>query len=267
MNITESFIDSLHEFGKELSEEIVVIQRQKGAVSYKEDQSPLTIADIHSNGRIRNFLEKHSDIKNIISEEDKEVSFKERSKWDYYWLIDPIDGTKEFIKGGDDFCINIALCKGNEPIFGYVACPKRQDQYYAIKGCGAFKNKSRIYSRYYINSYGKKIKVVASKSHMNEATENFIKKIELKYQVETLNIGSSLKFCIIAEGGADVYPRFGPTMEWDTGAPQVIAEESGAAVYIAEGENFGKKMQYNKENLLNPFFIVSSPHFVLPIER
>ena len=264
MKITESFIDSLHEFGKELSEEVVVIQAQKSAVSYKEDKSPLTIADIHSNARIRQFLQENSDIKNIISEEDKEVNFKERSKWDYYWLIDPIDGTKEFVKGGDDFCINIALCKGSEPIFGYVACPKKEDQYYAIKGCGAFKNRSRIYSKYSINSYAKKIRIVASKSHMNEATANFIKNVELKYQVETLNIGSSLKFCIVAEGNADVYPRFGPTMEWDTGAPQVIAEESGAAVYIAEGESFGRKMKYNKENLLNPFFIVSAPHINLP---
>lgn len=267
MKITEFFIDSLHEFGKELSEEVIVIQNQKGIVSYKEDKSPLTIADIHSNARIRQFLQENSDVKNIISEEDKEVNFKERSKWNYYWLIDPIDGTKEFVKGGDDFCINIALCKGSEPIFGYVACPRKQNQYYAIKGCGAFKNKSRIYSKYSINPSEKKVKVVASKSHMNAATEAFIKKVELHHEVETLNIGSSLKFCIIAEGGADVYPRFGPTMEWDTAAPQIIAEESGAVVHIAKGESTGKRMQYNKENLLNPFFIVSSPHFEVPVSN
>ena len=160
MKITESFIDSLHEFGKELSEEVVVIQAQKGAVSYKEDESPLTTADIHSNARIRQFLQENSDIKNIISEEDKEIAFEERSKWDYYWLIDPIDGTKEFIKGGDDFCINIALCKDSEPIFGYVACPKRKDQYYAIKGYGAFKNKERIYAKYSINPFKKKVSIV-----------------------------------------------------------------------------------------------------------
>lgn len=264
MEISESFIDSLHKFGKALSEEVVVIQSHKSEVSYKEDQSPLTIADIHSNGRIRAFLKEHSQVKNIISEEEKETSFSERSKWEYYWLIDPIDGTKEFIKGGDDFCINIALCKGNEPIFGYVACPKKKDQYYAIKGRGAFKNKSRIYAKYHTNLYKNKIRIVASKSHMNEDTKNFIQKVEQNNEVETLNIGSSLKFCIVAEGGADVYPRFGPTMEWDTGAPQVIAEESGAVVYTVDKENFGKKLKYNKENLLNPYFIVSCPHFKFP---
>ena len=156
------------------------------------------------------------------------------------------------------------MCKGREPIFGYVACPKKQDQYYAIKGRGAFKNKSRIYSKYSINPYGRKIKIVASKSHMNEETENFIKTLEYKNQIETLNIGSSRKFCIIAEGGADVYPRFGPTMEWDTAAPQIIAEESGAEVYIAEKNNFGQPMSYNKENLLNPFFIVCAKYVSLP---
>ena len=99
---------------------------------------------------------------------------------------------------------------------------------------------------------------------MNEDTKNFIQKVEQNNEVETLNIGSSLKFCIVAEGGADVYPRFGPTMEWDTGAPQVIAEESGAVVYTVDKENFGKKLKYNKENLLNPYFIVSCPHFKFP---
>lgn len=255
MQINKEFIDKLLVFGAELSKEVVEIQRRGFETLQKEDKSPLTEADLHSNKRIREFLFANTDVSNIISEEDKEIEYEERAKWDYYWLIDPIDGTKEFVKGGDDFCINIALCKGSEPIFGYVACPKKEDQYYAIQGRGAFKNGERIYAIYYYNPQGGTIKVVASKSHLNKETEDFINNLKKTNEVETLNIGSSLKFCLVAEGKAHIYPRFGPTMEWDTCAPQIIAEESGASVSVADS---GKPLSYNKENLLNPFFIVSS---------
>ena len=253
-NINKEFIDKLLIFGAELSKEVCQIQERGFETLQKDDKSPLTEADLHSNKRIREFLFANTEITNIISEEDKEINYEKRSKWDYYWLIDPIDGTKEFVKGGDDFCINIALCKGSEPVFGYVACPKKQDQYFAIKDRGAFKNGERIYAKYSYNSQGEPIKVVASKSHLNAETEEFINNLKKNHKVETLNIGSSLKFCLVAEGEAHIYPRFGPTMEWDTCAPQIIAEESGADVYIAENN---EPLEYNKKNLLNPFFIVS----------
>jgi len=255
MKITKEFIDKLLIFGAELSKEVCEIQKRGFETLQKEDKSPLTEADLHSNQRIREFLFANTDIKNIISEEDKEIEYEERAKWDYYWLIDPIDGTKEFVKGGDDFCINIALCKGTEPVFGYVACPKKKDQYFAIKDRGAFKNDKRIFAKYSYNLQGAPIKVVASKSHLNKETEEFINNLKKDHEVETLNIGSSLKFCLVAEGQAHIYPRFGPTMEWDTCAPQIIAEESGAIVYIAENR---EPLEYNKKNLLNPFFVVSS---------
>lgn len=254
MKITKEFIDKLLIFGAELSKEVCEIQERGFETLQKDDKSPLTEADLHSNKRIREFLFANTEITNIISEEDKEINHKERSTWDYYWLIDPIDGTKEFVKGGDDFCINIALCKGSEPVFGYVACPKKQDQYFAIKDRGAFKNNKRIYAKYSYNLQGEPIKVVASKSHLNKETEEFINNLKKDHEIETLNIGSSLKLCLVAEGEAHIYPRFGPTMEWDTCAPQIIAEESGADVYIAEN---GQPLEYNKKNLLNPFFIVS----------
>ena len=176
----------------------------------------------------------------------------------FTWVIDPIDGTKEFVKGGDDFCINIALCNGDRPVFGYVACPKKSDQYFAIEGRGAFKNGERIYAKHSINPQSNLVKVVASKSHMNEKTSEFISNLEKIYKVETLNVGSSLKFCLVAEGEAHIYPRFGPTMEWDTCAPQIIAEESGANVFVA---NNMSALKYNKQNLLNPFFIVAAKTF------
>lgn len=255
MKITKEFIDKLLIFGAELSAEVCQIQKSGFETLQKDDKSPLTEADLHSNKRIREFLFANTEITNIISEEDKEIAYEERSQWDYYWLIDPIDGTKEFVKGGDDFCINIALCKGSEPVFGYVACPKKKDQYFAIQDRGAFKNGKPIYAIYSRNLQGDPIKVVASKSHLNEETEDFINNLKKKHKVETLNIGSSLKFCLVAEGKAHIYPRFGPTMEWDTCAPQIIAEESGAVVYVAENR---EPLEYNKKNLLNPFFVVSS---------
>lgn len=251
MNINIDFINNLLSFGKELSREVCEIQTQGFETLQKEDKSPLTEADLHSNKRIREFLFSNSNVTNIISEEDKSIDYQKRSQWDYYWMIDPIDGTKEFVKGGDDFCINIALCKGEEPVFGYVACPKKKDQYYAIQGRGAFKNGERIYCAK--RSSRDPIRVVASKSHLNEDTKNFIESLKTKHQVELLSIGSSLKFCLIAEGKADIYPRFGPTMEWDTCAPQIIAEESGADVFA---DTTNKPLIYNKENLLNPYFIV-----------
>jgi 3'(2'), 5'-bisphosphate nucleotidase len=260
MIVNKKFIDSLLSFGAELSKEVVQIQERGFKTTEKSDSSPLTEADLHSNKRIREFLFASTDVANIISEEDKEVSYEQRKDWDYYWMIDPIDGTKEFVKGGDDFCINIALCNGDRPVFGYVACPKKSDQYFAIEGRGAFKNGERIYAKHSINPQSNLVKVVASKSHMNEKTSEFISNLEKIYKVETLNVGSSLKFCLVAEGEAHIYPRFGPTMEWDTCAPQIIAEESGANVFVA---NNMSALKYNKQNLLNPFFIVAAKTFNL----
>ena len=260
MIVDKKFIDSLLSFGAELSNEVVQIQERGFKTTEKSDSSPLTEADLHSNKRIREFLFANTDVANIISEEDKEVSYDQRKDWGYYWMIDPIDGTKEFVKGGDDFCINIALCNGDRPVFGYVACPKKSDQYFAIEGRGAFKNGERIYAKHSINPQSNLVKVVASKSHMNEKTSEFISNLEKIYKVETLNVGSSLKFCLVAEGEAHIYPRFGPTMEWDTCAPQIIAEESGANVFVA---NNMSALKYNKQNLLNPFFIVAAKTFNL----
>lgn len=260
MIVDKKFIDSLLSFGAELSKEVVQIQERGFKTTEKSDSSPLTEADLHSNKRIREFLFSSTDVANIISEEDKQISYEDRKDWDFYWMIDPIDGTKEFVKGGDDFCINIALCNGDRPVFGYVACPKKSDQYFAIEGRGAFKNGERIYAKHSINPQSNLVKVVASKSHMNEKTSEFISNLEKIYKVETLNVGSSLKFCLVAEGKAHIYPRFGPTMEWDTCAPQIIAEESGANVFVA---NNMSALKYNKQNLLNPFFIVAAKTFNL----
>ena len=151
--IDSDFINKIHKFGEELSEEITSIQNKVFDVKYKEDSSPLTEADIHANKRIKQFLLDNYEICTFVSEEDKLLSFEQRSQWGQYWIIDPIDGTKEFVKGGDDFCVNIALCKNKKPIYGHVIRPKTKDQYYAIKDQGAFKNREKISEYIKNNSY------------------------------------------------------------------------------------------------------------------
>lgn len=277
MQITESFINKLINFGNTLSEKIVSIQNRNPEVYTKEDNSPLTEADILSNKLIREFLSKNSEVTSFISEEEKLSDFNMRKNWEYFWVIDPIDGTKEFVKGGSDYCVNIALCRGSKPVFGYVLVPKTKTHYYAIEHLGAFKNGKLIECSQSINDG---IKIVASKSHLNKDTENFIKILESldKFKlnaggVETVNVGSSLKLCLVAEGKADVYPRYGPTMEWDTCAPHIILQEAGGEIYQAQELGIhpcnltyfmlNKKpaLVYNKESLLNPYFICYSKAF------
>lgn len=261
MIIDNKFINSLVIFGDSLCEDITSIQNKVFNVELKSDNSPLTEADLLSNKKIQEFLKANSTVQNFISEEEKKTDFEIRKNWDYYWVIDPIDGTKEFVKGGDDYCVNIALCKGSEPVFGYVLRPKTKDHYYAVEHQGAFKNGRRIKCTENLQS---KIRVVASKSHINQDTEDFINhlsKLQAK-EIETVNIGSALKLCLIAEGKADVYPRYGPTMEWDTCAPHIIAKEAGGIIFQANPTGNRPELLYNKENLLNPYFICCSKSFL-----
>ena len=167
-------------------------------------------------------------------------------------MIDPIDGTKEFINKSTDYTINIALCHEKEPIFGLVSCPATNDIYYAYKNKGAFLNGKEISISTETDSNLKR--VIASKSHINAETTKFIEDLKKNYEIDVKNYGSSLKICKIAEGKADIYPRFGPTMEWDTCAAQIILEEAGGS--MLDKKNL--KLTYNKADLRNPFFIASS---------
>jgi len=235
----------------ELGVETENIKKEISNFSLKDDNSPVTKADFLVNKELNRFCKKTSTL-NIISEENAKVSFKHRSQWEYYWHIDPIDGTKEFITKGEDYTINIALCKKNRPIFSLVYAPSRKELFYAEKGQGAFKNNQRIL----INKSTKKRKLnlVASKSHINQETSLFIESLSKIYDVRTVQFGSSLKICKVAEGAADLYPRFGPTMEWDTCAADLVINEAGG--YMQDLKK--NRLEYNKQNLLNPFFIVSA---------
>lgn len=239
----------------ELGEEAEKIKQHHSdlKIEFKQDQSPLSQADVFLNEQICNFLRK-TNVSNIISEENSEISFTKRKKWDYFWIIDPIDGTKEFINKGTDYTINIALCKGNVPILSYVYAPARNEMFHAEKGNFAFLNKKRISVGKTIN---KELNIVASKSHLNDETMDFINRIKESYSIKLLKYGSSLKICKVAENLADIYPRFGRTMEWDICAADLILSEAGGMLV----DKTGRTLKYNKVNLINPHFIAKSKSF------
>lgn len=232
-------------------------------VGFKKDDSPLTKADLASHHLILEYLNK-TEI-SVLSEEGKDISYDLRKHWDLLWIVDPIDGTKEFIKKNGEFTVNIALVENQEPILGVIYVPALKDLYFASKDNGSYlakgvdsKNSIKevlsVASKLPVQSDSKIYTVVASKSHLSKETEEFIKKIELeKGEVETLSKGSSLKLCMIAEGKADCYPRFAPTMEWDTAAGHAICKYSGKSVVDMAT---GREMLYNRENLLNNWFVV-----------
>ncbi len=228
-------------------------------VEIKEDKSPLTKADKAANDVIVTGLEKHYPEIPILSEESKEIAYKDRKNWEYFWLVDPLDGTKEFIKQNGEFTVNIALIHNGEPILGVIDLPVKSTTYFARKGedkC-AYKIENGVKSTISAKApTGDTCVVMASRSHLNEDTQNFVDQQKEKFpNIEFVSAGSSLKFCFVAEGKANMYPRFAPTMEWDTGAGQVIAECAGATVINAKTQ---KPLKYNKENLLNPYFLVSA---------
>ncbi len=230
---------------------VMQIYRQDFSVVYKEDNSPLTKADIASNEIICNALQKLYPTIPILSEENKAIDYRIRKSWQYYWCIDPIDGTKEFIKKNGEFTINIALIHKNKPVLGIVYAPATGDMYSAKQGEGAYKNGQKL--PLHVNSdTSKRVTVVASRSHLSLETQEFIDALDAK-EVIKITKGSSLKLCMVAEGVADIYPKLGPTMEWDTAAADAVVREAGKMTYQF---NSDKGLVYNKQNLLNPWFVV-----------
>lgn len=250
---------------KYISESVISIARDAGAaildiyaneadfnVEVKSDDSPLTKADRAANKVICDGLEKLSEVFPIISEENKAIPYEERKDFERFWLVDPLDGTKEFIKRNGEFTVNIALVEGAQPIFGVVYAPVLDEVYWAIKGQGAWMMKGTDKTTLEALSFKMTdpgLKVVCSRSHLNEGTQAFIDALDTP---EKVSKGSSLKFLLMAKGDAHVYPRLGPTMEWDTGAAQIVLEEAGGSVIDEETK---EPLRYNKENLLNPYFI------------
>jgi len=247
-------------------EEIIKIYETNFEVNLKSDNSPLTMADQNANTVINSYLIK-TNIP-IISEENKQTDFEERKNWETCWMVDPLDGTKEFVKRNGEFTVNIALIEKNKPVIGVIYVPVTKTLYYAIVAeQKAFKTILKKYAVAVNELFASNdamliekednetIKVVGSRSHKSAETEAFIQSLEQQgKQVEIVSIGSSLKFCLVAEGEATMYPRFAPTMEWDTAAGHAICNAVGLKVMQT---NSADELQYNKQHLLNPYFIVS----------
>jgi len=243
-------IQDIVTIAKEAGDAIMQVYNQDFEVEYKQDSSPLTLADKEANNIIEDGLNKLSVSFPILSEEGKEIPYEERKHWEYFWLVDPLDGTKEFVKKNDEFTVNIALIHKDTPVLGVVYAPALDVCYQAKYGRGAFKDGQKLPLKAEVqrNTY----KIVASRSHMSDETKKFIDAIDTNKEKELISIGSSLKICLVAEGEADIYPRLGPTMEWDTGAAHAIVCESGRTLNRYNNSN---KHLYNKNNLLNDWFI------------
>ncbi|MBW2438536.1 MAG: inositol monophosphatase family protein [Desulfobacterales bacterium] len=247
-------------------------------VEYKTDESPLTIADRKSHDIIVGAL-KNYDLP-ILSEEGQSMPYAQRKKWDRFWLVDPLDGTKEFIKRNGEFTVNIALIENRRPILGTIFVPDRQTLYFAAHDFGAYKlqdgpfnelqsavTDSDQHARNLLNQIVAQstrlpgqddrrtaLTIVGSRSHKTPELEAYVAEKRKAFgDVDFISAGSSLKICLVAEGKADIYPRLGPTMEWDTAAGQAIAEAAGATVCAYDT---AKPLTYNKEDLHNPWFIV-----------
>lgn len=245
---------------------IMAVYESAFEVEYKEDDSPLTKADQNANDIINSYLTP-TNIP-LISEENKQIDYSIREQWDTCWVVDPVDGTKEFVKRNGEFTVNIALITHGKPIMGVIYVPVTKDLYFAdVVTLEGYK----VQLEHHDSSLEKilekaeplspkdkssgTVQVVGSRSHMSQETIDFVEKLKTKGKdVEIVSKGSSLKFCLVAEGNADIYPRFAPTMEWDTAAGQAICNAVGIDVISKETD---RPLQYNKQNLLNPWFVVS----------
>ena len=232
------------------------------SIDFKKDDSPLTKADKLSHEVICLFLSTSAIP--ILSEEGRSIPFEERSAWNQLWIVDPIDGTKEFIKRNGEFTVNIALIENQVPILGVIFVPALSELYFATKEHGAFKVSADVNSnldeliktatKLPLQSTRSIYTVVASRSHLSPETDAFINDLKQEHgEVNAISKGSSLKLCMVAEGAADCYPRFAPTMEWDTAAGHAICKYAG---FLVQDFQTKAEMVYNREDLLNNWFLV-----------
>jgi 3'(2'), 5'-bisphosphate nucleotidase len=243
---------------RQAGDAVMTVYADEFTVSEKEDRSPLTEADRRANEILVNGLrDMHPDIP-FISEEAEAMPYEERSGWEYFWLIDPLDGTKEFINRNGEFTINVALVADSRPVLGLVFQPVGNRLFYGDEAVGAWQveedcEPSRMVTGPHYSTL-ETVRVVASRSHRGPEVDAFVARLETAgKRVETTSCGSSLKICSVAAGSADVYPRFGPTMEWDTAAAHAVAGLAGRNVLDAETRT---PLAYNKADLHNPWFIV-----------
>jgi 3'(2'), 5'-bisphosphate nucleotidase len=252
-------IDKIIQIAREAGKAILEIYHTDFTIENKSDHSPLTEADKVAHEIIDEGLRRLYPEIPILSEEGKDILYEERSKWEQFWLVDPLDGTKEFIKKNGEFTVNIALIENNQPVLGVVYLPVTDEIFYSTKEKGAFKrNKDQLIELKVSEiSKGELLILVESRSHPSEDLVILKDKLQKDYELSSLQRGSSLKICAVAEGIADLYPRLGPTMEWDTAAGQAVVEGAGGIVVDLNGNS----LQYNKESLKNDSFIVLPKSF------
>lgn len=248
----QKLLNTAIEAAEEASLEILKIYESDDFdMEQKDDLSPLTRADKRGHEVIMQHLLKTR--LPMLSEEGKSIPYADRVKWEYFWMVDPLDGTKEFIKRNGEFTVNIALIHNGDPILGVVAVPVANEIYYGGIDFGVTLKKdgveTQLETRKPADLEQPGLRVVASRSHLNEETENFINSLTAP---TTVSKGSSLKFMLLVTGKANVYPRFAPTMEWDTAAADALVRAIGLGVYQHQSTDL---LQYNKENLLNPYFV------------
>jgi 3'(2'), 5'-bisphosphate nucleotidase len=257
--LDQADLDYLIATAREAGSEILKVYETDFGVTRKDDASPLTEADLRSHHLITRHLRERYPDTPVLSEENSEESpYEVRRQWREFWLVDPLDGTKEFVKRNGQFTVNIALIREGRAVAGVVYAPALGQLYYAIESHGAFKIAAggppvRLARAPKAN--GDRLVIAGSLSHPTPEMDAFVAEQRRKYkQVEFLPMGSSLKICLVAEGAADLYPRFGPTMEWDTAAAHAVAREAGRKV-VAHGTT--RELPYNKQSLLNGWFVVS----------
>jgi len=264
-------LDAVHASLRAGEEILEVYNSGDYEVQFKEDESPLTLADRKADNLISEMLS----VSGIpyFSEEGKKTPFKERTGWEKYWLVDPLDGTKEFIKKNGEFTVNIALIEKQTPVMGVVFVPVLKQLYFAEKQTGSYTIEN-VPEKEFFSSFAKlmakakriesnrvieNFRIVGSRSHLSLETNGYFKKLQQQYgEAEIVTKGSSLKICLVAEGKADIYPRLGPTMEWDTAAGHAIAMYAGCSVLQFDS---GESLVYNKPDMLNPWFVVRSYAF------
>lgn len=258
MVLTNQQIAQIIEISKNAGNVILEVYQSKFKVDIKSDKSPVTLADKLASKLIIKGLQEILPNIPAISEEEVIPYFEKRKHWDLFWLIDPLDGTKEFVNRTDEFTVNIALIKNNLPIFGIIHHPIRKVSFYASKNLGTFKidHQTILLPKITTSAISKEnLMVAGSRSHSSDAFIEYIEKIKPDYQnIEIKRLGSSYKFCMAAEGLIDIYPRFGRTMEWDTAAGQIICNEVGKKIFQ---QSSSEELIYNKENLANPWFLAA----------
>jgi len=245
-------IDIVCKIAKEAGTAILSVYDGEIEVELKDDKSPLTAADKASHEVIIAGLQKHFPEIPILSEEGADIPYTERMEWSRFWCVDPLDGTKEFIKRNGEFTVNIALIEAGRPVAGVVYVPVQDKMFFGTSGAGCWVSEvglEAVQVKVREANLDAGLTVVMSRSHPSPDLEAYLQDIKV---AEAMPVGSSLKLCVVAEGLADLYPRLGPTMEWDTAAGHAVVEAAGGTVLQPNGE----ALVYNKQNLLNPYFIV-----------